>query len=930
MKLKPILFLFLTSLIIAIACQSSDQTSVSFNKDIRPILNENCLACHGGVKAMGEFSLLFEEDAFAKTKSGKTAIVPGSHKKSELYRRLIHSDPELRMPFEKEPLTPKEINLIAQWIDEGAKWEKHWAYIPPQKNIPTPQVNNSQWVKNDLDYFILKELEKKDLTPNESADAHTLLRRLSFDLIGLPPTQLEAKPITQNFSDKDYEALVNRLLSSPHFGERWASMWLDLARYADTKGYEKDSNRNIWKYRDWVINAFNTDMPFDQFTIEQLAGDLLPNPNESQLIATAYHRNAISNDEGGTDDEEFRIASTIERISNTYEVWMGTTFACVQCHSHPYDPFRHEEFYESLAFFNNTMDKDIYNEQPKLYTYAPEDAKQVKAIIKWINHKIDKTDQEIEDEFLFQQKDALLDELDYRVVEAEEYHKSSDLIELIWPELDMVWQVQDSSWIMFESVDLTKVEKIGFRVASPLDWAGNISIHINEVNGPKIGEVKVTKTADWNGWQWSKPTEDNLFKIYSTFVKSQSGTHDIYFKFSKGDTFIQHLFYVDKIVYQIEGAKKDQYGKEMQNKLAQLVSIPANTTPILQELPEDKARPTHFLERGSWLTPKQEVNAAIPQIFKETINVSPKDRLDFAKALTHPKNPLTARVIVNRVWEQLFGFGLVESMEEFGSQGFTPTHPELLDWLAVEFMEQHQWSIKSLIKQLVTSATYRQASDASDKKLEIDPRNQYLSRGTRTRLSAEQIRDQVLAVSGLLDKTIGGPSVIMESLNIGQNRRPRWAITGDKAKYRRTLYTFWKRTDPFPSMITFDSPDRTICASQRIRTNTPLQALNLLNNETYFEAAVHIAKKVFSEHQTLNQQLEAAYFQIMLQPASPKKLTLLQELYSDALDHFQQEKEAVQNMLKEEKASTEEKEKIAALSITVNTLLNLDEFIVKK
>ena len=355
------------------ACQFSADEQISYNQHIRPIFNQKCLACHGGVKQSGGFSLLFEEDAFAVTESGKAAIVPGSPGKSELVKRLRHLDPELRMPFEGDPLNEQEIALIEQWIAEGAKWEKHWAYIPPDPNIQPPSVANLEWPNNEIDQFILDRLEQEGLRPNPEADKASLLRRLSLDLIGLPPTLEEVDRFVNNNDPKAYEQEVDRLLASPHFGERWASMWLDLARYADSKGYEKDLYRSIWKYRDWVIKAFNEDMPFDQFATEQLAGDLLPNPTEDQLIATAFHRNTMANDEGGTDNEEFRNYANIERVGTTFEVFQSTTMACVQCHSHPYDPFRHEDFYEFMAFFNNTVDRDIYHEAPNLFTYEGPD-----------------------------------------------------------------------------------------------------------------------------------------------------------------------------------------------------------------------------------------------------------------------------------------------------------------------------------------------------------------------------------------------------------------------------------------------------------------------------------------------------------------------------------------------------------------------------
>lgn len=924
-------FLILLFFVALLGCRRTGSDPVSFNRDIRPILNENCLRCHGGVKASGGFSLLFEEDAFGDTDSGRPAIVPGHRQRSELYRRLVHHDPELRMPYEAKPLAEEDVELIGRWIDEGARWEKHWAYIPPDPVIQPPDIAKEYWAITPTDQFIYAKLEKKGLAPAPEADPATLLRRVHFDLTGLPPTPEEADRFLEDDRPDAYERLVDRLLASPHFGERWATMWLDLARYADTKGYEKDSNRSIWKYRDWVIQAFNNDMPFDQFTVEQLAGDLLPEPTQDQLIATAFHRNSIANDEGGTDDEEFRVASVIERVGTTYEVWQGTTMACVQCHGHPYDPFRQKDFYRSMAFFNNAVDRDIYNEQPKLYTYSETDADKVREIIDWVEDRLQPEDRPPAGaRFLHDQKEQLLYHLGRRVVEAEEYQASSPLIELIWPDLDMLWQVQDSSWIRFDDVDLTGVERMGFRVATPLENAGAISVHLDAPDGERIGSVAVKKTGVWNGWQGRKPPKEDLWREVVTDLQPTEGVHDLYIRFWMGDTYIQHLFYLDKIIYHEATPRMAKYDQSFRGKLAELAAVPATTTPIIQDRPPEKARQTRLFERGSWLMPGEEVQAAIPVIYTNQTQREPTDRLAFARWLVSEENPLTARVTVNRFWAQLFGYGLVETMEEFGSQGAAPTHPALLDWLAVRFRKEHGWRVKPLLRELVLSATYRQSSEADSLKLEKDPGNQWLSRGPRVRLGAEQIRDQILAVSGLLDRTIGGPSVILPELNIGASNIPGWAIQGEKALYRRTLYTFWKRTDPFPSMITFDSPDRMVCTSRRIRTNTPLQALNLLNDETYFAASQALAEQMQASAEEVDEQIAIGYRLAMARQIQPAKHRLLRQLYEEALEHYRSNEPRVELISQTTDSPETKDDRLAALTLVANALLNLDEFIVKK
>ncbi|MEL6925290.1 MAG: DUF1549 domain-containing protein, partial [Bacteroidota bacterium] len=570
------------------------------------------------------FSLLTEADAFAPNKSGQPAIVRGSHRQSELYRRLLHEDPDLRMPFERPALSEKEVQLIAQWIDEGAIWEQHWAYQPPATDIAVPAQHGRDRAINEIDHFVFRQQELRGLSPNEPADSIDLIRRLYLDLTGLPPHFTQVENYLQDNTPNAYEKVVDQLLDSPFFGERWASMWLDLARYADTKGYEKDSYRSIWSYRDWVVQAFNEDMPFDQFTIEQLAGDLLPSPTHEQRIATAYHRNAIANDEGGTNNEQFRMASIIERVGNTYEVWMGSTFACVQCHSHPYDPFRQEEFYQSMAYFNNTSDGDLYNDKPKLYHYAPQHEVEVKAITDWLKAQLPEASaravnttyaEESTEQDTYAESRALLHQLGYRMVEAEEFDLNSQLIELSNPQMDMIWQVQDSSWVMYEDVDLTEVGAIAVRVATQLEKAGHISLHLDSINGSHLGNVEIRKTGEWKSWQWARPTTDKLFKVFRTAIPPIKGKRDLYLRFHAGDTYIQHLYYIDQLFYEMNTAVPADR-PEVRRRIEQLLAVPTIATPIQLERPTHRRRRTHFLDRGSWLSPKQEVNTKLPAVLE--------------------------------------------------------------------------------------------------------------------------------------------------------------------------------------------------------------------------------------------------------------------------------------------------------------------------
>ena len=891
---------------------------ISYNRDIRPIVNAKCISCHGGVKQSGGFSLLFEEEAKAPTESGKLAIVPGDSKNSEMIRRLTHSDKELRMPLDREPLTEEEIRLIADWIDQGAEWEKHWAYIPPDTSIVPPATDFEEIAENGIDQFIFSQLEEMDLQPSPKEEKELLLRRVYLDLIGLPPSKEDYKNFLADKAPNAYEKVVDRLLLSPKFGEKWASMWLDLARYADSKGYEKDLHRDIWKYRDWVIDAFNQDMPFDRFTIEQLAGDLLPNPTESQLIATAFHRNTMANDEGGTNDEEFRVAAVLERVGTTYEVWQGTTMACVQCHSHPYDPITHEEFYQTMAIFNNTADKDLYNEQPKVLTFEGEDEEKVKGLLEWLRTNLDEPTPQNEDQLLYENKETLLESIGYRKTGAEEFQNKSSFIELVAHDQKSIWQVQDSSWIMFEDIDLSDVEAISFGYASL--YGSLLEIRLDEPLGPKIGEVKLGVTA--KGFPGNKPETWATAKAPITPVK---GVRDVYYYFRKDRHFAQDLVRVDWVFYHEKDAAYLKMDKQVAQKIQELEKIDPLHTPILKELASEKTRKTHVFNRGDWRNPDQEVKPGIPASFGSIPN-GEVDRLAFAKWLVGKENPLTARVFTNRIWEQIFGFGILESMEDFGSQGIKPTHPELLDWLAVQFRDEHQWHIKPFIKQIVMSATYQQSSAVNEELLEKDPYNKYLSRGSRTRLSAEVIRDQALAISGLLSSEMHGPSVMpYQPENIISFNGKFWDESEGEDRYRRAVYTYWKRTNSYPSMVAFDSPTREVCTSRRIRTNTPLQALVLLNDPAYVEASEALAAKIKKVYpQDIEKGIVESLQLITATPPQKEKADALIGLYRESLSYYQKEK--IEGKLLEQDGDPQ----LAALALVSNVMFNLDEFVTRR
>ncbi|MEZ4824934.1 MAG: DUF1553 domain-containing protein [Bacteroidia bacterium] len=881
--------LFLLGLL---GCGWSGQ-QVSYNRDIRPILNKNCLSCHGGVRKSGGFSLLFREEALDTTESGKYAIIPGDSRNSEMVIRLHHHDPEKRMPLEADPLSPEQISLIEKWIDQGAKWEDHWAYIPPDTSASPPDISLRGTELTGIDKFLLQKLKEKDLSFSPEAEKPVILRRLALDLTGLPPNENELQSFLDDHSPEAWEKMVDYYLASPSYGENLASMWLDLARYADSKGYEKDLNRSIWKYRDWVVNAYNRDMPFDSFTLYQLAGDLIPDPSETQLFGTAFHRNTMANDEGGTDDEEFRVASQIERVGTTWEVWMGTTMACVQCHSHPYDPFRHEDFYRFMAFLNNTADKDIYNEQPKVFTYEDSVKGKVKDVLGWIEQHAGK-EYIHPGKNLYQQAASAIYELDFRRVEAEEYQDHSRFIELTSPDQLSVFQIQDSSWIMYENADMTDVERMSFHVASQ-KAGGWIDIFADSLYGEKLATLKVPVTRKWDEW-----------KTINTPIRSVEGKHNLYLFFRMNGIPESDLFRIDWLEYRLKKPAYAHYGSQMKEKLEELNAIPTIQTPVLQELQGEKRRKTFHFLRGNWLTPGETVSPGVPASLPPMEEGKSPDRLALARWMTDPGHPLTYRVYVNRIWAQIFGTGIVETTEDFGSQSPSPSHPELLDWLAVRFARNLNASTKSLVKEIVMSAAYRQRATASPQLLAIDPANRLLGRGPRKRLSAEQIRDQVLAVSGMLDTTSGGPPVL---LNIPDPRTfdpYRQANLISYQPYRRGIYNFWKRTIPTTLLTTFDAPVRDFCVSRRIRTNTPLQALVLLNDSVFFDAAVVLGEWM----EDLDSEPEAAirkgYWKVLFREPDPVRMEALLRLY--------EETEAAENAP-------------CGYTLVANALLNLDVFV---
>jgi hypothetical protein len=835
-------------LVLIGSAAAAQPPKVDFNRDIRPILSNACAKCHGPddqERKGGTDGLRLDvRDDATRDLGGYAAIVPGKPEVSALIERVQSTDDDLRMPPKEsgKALSQRESDLLKRWIREGAPYASHWSYVKPVRH-QLPTVRRSNWPRNEVDSFILARLEREELAPSPEADAQTLMRRVTLDLTGLPPTPEDLSRLGQaNW----YENYVDKLLDSPRYGEHWAHAWLDLARYADSAGYADDPPRTIWPFRDYVIRSFNSNKPLDQFTIEQIAGDLLPNPTEEQLIATAFHRNTLTNNEGGTSDEEFRNVAVVDRVNTTLAVWMGTTIACAQCHSHKYDPITQREYFQVFALFNSTQDADKKDESPILQLFTAEQQRQKAA---W---------------------------------QAEIAQLESSLRD-VTPELlagQAAWEAEFPS----EELEL---------LLTPDD----------------VREILLVAPAERSPDQRQK-----LERHYLSVAPARRPAR-------------QRLAELQKLV-------ADQK--------------PAATVPVMAKLPADKQRDTKLQHRGNYLDQGEVVSPGVPACFHPLPQVAgtlrvpsasekaAPDRLSLAHWLVDENNPLTARVFVNRFWEQLFGIGLVATSEEFGSQGELPSHPELLDWLATELVRL-KWDQKAFLKLLVTSATYRQSSRVTPESFARDPDNRLLARGPRVRLSAEMVRDQALAVSGLLSAKMHGPPVKPPQPTLGLNAAfgsaVDWQSSSGEDRYRRALYTTWRRSNPYPSMTTFDAPNREVCTLRRDRTNTPLQALVTLNDPVYVEAAQALARRITAQADAgFPQRLSFAFRLCLTRDPMPAEVERLGAFYTDSLATFRADAEAANKMATEPLGPLKDGQDVAELAawtVISNVLLNLDETLMK-
>jgi hypothetical protein len=809
---------------------------VDFNREVRPILAKNCFPCHGQDEAKRAKGLRLDrrESAIKPLKDGATAIVPGDPDSSDLVLKITEEDETLRMPPRKagSRLTSAEVALLSRWIEQGAEYAAHWALIAPQA-LATPLVRDRAWPRNGIDSWILARLEKEGLSPAPEADRHTLLRRASLDLRGLPPTPEEVERFISDTAPDAFERAVDRLLADPAYGERWARLWLDLARYADSAGFGSDPLRpHVWRYRDWVISAFNRNVAYDQFTILQIAGDLLPNPTLDARMATAFHRNTMTNTEGGTDDEEFRVAAIKDRVDTTMQVWMGLTMGCAKCHSHKYDPITQQEYYKFYAFFNQTADNDRPDESPVISVPTPEITAQIQRI------------------------DARIAPLRQK-------------LETPTPAL----------------------------AAAQAKWES--SLPPSNPAARKDLPKDILKILDTPADKRTKPQLDSVVRQFRSIAPELKLLRDEIARLEKSRPVIPVL-------------------------------------PVMVELPSASRRVTHLLRKGNFLDPGDPVEPGVPQALHGYPAGAPPSRLGLARWLVDPRNPLTARVAVNRFWAQIFGVGLVETEEDFGTQGELPSHPELLDWLAVRFSESG-WDIKSLLRRIVTSATYRQSAKTSPALLGKDPRNRLLARAPRVRLEAELVRDQALAVSGLLSREVGGPSVFPpqpEGLwQAAFNGERTWSTSRGEERYRRGLYTFWRRTVPYPSMATFDAPSREICAIKRVRTNTPLQSLVTLNDPAYVEAAQALARRIVREGGSTAEARARYGFQLCTgRPPRPEQVKPLTTLYHSEFERYRQNPPAAKSLATDPLGplpSGMDPADLAAWTTVANVLLNLDGLLIK-
>jgi mono/diheme cytochrome c family protein len=1038
------------------AQEKAAQPPVSFNRDILPILSNNCFACHGPDEKKRETKFHFDTKEGAFLKPG--VIEPGNAAESLLVEMITNPDPDERMPppDSGHSLTERQIELLKRWIDEGAKWDTHWAYTAPVRVDP-PTVTHSGWARNPIDQFILSRLEREGLKPSAEADRVTLLRRVSYDLTGLPPTPAEVDSFLADRATDAYERRVDALLQSPRYGERMAMPWLDAARYADTHGYHIDSLRGMWPWRDWVIDAFNRNLPFDQFVIDQLAGDLLPNATREQKVASGFNRNHMINFEGGAIADEYQVEYVVDRVEATSTAFMGLTMGCARCHTHKYDPITHKEFYQFFAFFNNVPERGLDgrtgNAMPFLLLPTPAQQSKLDELDAAIKSRetilADEAVAPIQAEWERSFADTLAPidrdglvahyELDGnfsdisgryqhgrtvvgdptfdpgQIGRAASFDGDTEVSFGNVGSFDLSDRFSLAVWLrargnqpmsVFQKIDDAKRRR-GYEwrlddivLVGIQRWAARMTIVLaSDTPGSRI-EIRTRERLRLGDWYHVTLTYDGsgkasgLFlyvdgKLFETDVvrNALSGSIGTEAPLRLGSKALGKPFdgqiddlrlynrtltpeHVEQIAlhYQPRVVLSGVTGKrskgeaeevreyfltyaapeELRTAHKELKALAAERLEYEKRIPSAmvmseaaKPRETFVLARGDYRNHTDKVEPGVPAMLPPLAKDAPRNRLTLARWLVDPAHPLTARVAVNRFWQMYFGFGIVKTQEDFGVQGEPPVHPELLDWLATEFIRT-QWDVRAMQRLIVTSATYRQASTVTAALLEKDPDNRLLARGPRMRLPAEMIRDTALAASGLLNGEIGGPSVLpyqpkglWEEMAFGEGFSAQsYEQSHGKDLYRRGMYTFWKRTVPPASMATFDAPDREKCTARRALTNTPLQALVLMNDPTYVEASRALAQRTLLEAgKDEKQRVEFAFRLATARKPTGKEAGVLRHLLKARLEEFQKDRGAAMKLLGVGESARDrslEPSELAAWTTVASTILNLDETITKQ
>ena len=1051
---------------------------LDFLSDIQPVFAARCYSCHGPAKQMARLRLDSRQSVFEGAKSGP-AVVPGRAEESLLYQRVAGLNDLEQMPLGQEKLSAEQINLIRDWINQGANWpetgfaptselKKHWAYERPVRP-PLPDVREKSWPRNPIDFFLLAALEEKGLAPRPQASKETLIRRVSLDLIGLPPSPEEVDAFLADNSPGAYDKVVDRLLASPHYGERWAVPWLDLARYADTHGYEKDRRRSIWLFRDWVIQALNADMPFNRFTVEQIAGDLLADSTLQQKIATGFHRNSMINEEGGTDPEEYRVAAVVDRVDTTAFVWLGTTLACARCHDHKFDPFSQEEYYRFYSFFNNTEDEVTIEQRTERRSGGPTLTYPSPSYLS--SHR-----RALEDEIVELEKTVTTMTAELRASQTK-WEREARAKLVTWIPLDPVsatsaggatlTRLADNSflaagrlpdrdtYIVQARVALKNISGVRLEVLadpeSPNSGAARSPkspfiltgfeveaspAHASSISAPAATSVPVVPQGGRNserhqivfasaaadtsrkgfsikdlisgennrGWSVEADNEEAPISHHAAFTAKQPFGYDsgtlLTIRLKQESSSPQQL--LGRFRISITDGAKPERSVEVPPHIAAILALPKvaqskeqasilekyflSTTPMLKNSRDrlamaraawnelsspstlvmrelSKGRESHVQVRGNFLTPGKLVTPGVPAVLHKLPDGQPLNRLALANWLVNEKNPLVARVTMNRIWMLHFGRGLVETPEDFGTRGQPPTNPALLDWLATEFVRQ-RWSMKAMHRLIVTSAAYRQNSSVTPRLLELDPYNRLISRGPRFRLDAEFTRDNALAIGGILSDRMYGPSVFPQqpegTWNLVYND-DKWITSAGEDQYRRGLYTFLRRTAPYPSFLTFDATSRETTCTARVRTNTPLQSLITLNDPVFFAAARGLAKRMMTldretagaapansngisramgaqaaaaaataeDRRTEIEQRVICGFRICLaRTPDARELQRLVLLFSQELKHYRNDAKAALQLAGDSEIKLPagaDPAEFAAWTIVANVMLNLDE-----